>query len=165
MSHASIAFPFGVGKNGGNVPHVAHRAGRSVMDVANVIDRDFQCVGGDLCEHGLHTLANRKDGKKWTPLLKPWPLRPAVPGGFTIDDFTHDPDARTLTCPAGVTRPLSPKNNVTFGIAYDYKTWPPWLAAVVAIAIGGWLVRMAWPSVTAAWDRAQETARGKGLAV
>jgi Transposase DDE domain/Transposase domain (DUF772) len=55
--------------------------------------------------------------KKWMPLLKPWPLKPAVPGGFTIDDFTHDPAARTLTCPAGVTRPLSPKNNVTFGVA------------------------------------------------
>jgi hypothetical protein len=65
----------------------------------------------------LHTLANRNDGKKWTPLLKPWPLKPAVPGGFTIDDFAHDPHARTLTCPAGVTRPLSPKNNVTFGVA------------------------------------------------
>ena len=53
----------------------------------------------------------------------------------------------------------------TFGIAYDYKTWQPWLAAVAAVAVGGGLVRMAWPSVTAAWDRAQETARGKGLAV
>ena len=61
----------------------------------------------------LHTL----DGKKWTPLLKPWPLKPAVPGGFTIDDFTHDPVAGTLTCPAGITRRLSPKNNVTFGVA------------------------------------------------
>lgn len=61
----------------------------------------------------LHVL----DGKKWTPLLKPWPLRPAVPGGFTIDDFAHDPDAGTLTCPAGVTRGLSPKNTVTFGVA------------------------------------------------
>jgi IS5 family transposase len=65
----------------------------------------------------LHTLASQEDGKKWTPLLKPWPLKPAVPGGFTIDDFSHDPQARTLTCPAGVTRPLSPKNNVTFGVA------------------------------------------------
>lgn len=61
----------------------------------------------------LHTLA----AKKWTPLLKPWPLKPAVPGGFTIDDFAHDPDAETLTCPAGVTRRLSPKNTVTFGVA------------------------------------------------
>ena len=35
----------------------------------------------------LHTL----HGKKWTPLLKPWPIKPAVQDGFTIDDFVHDP--------------------------------------------------------------------------
>jgi IS5 family transposase len=55
----------------------------------------------------------------WFPLIKPWPLRPAVEGGFTVDDFTHDPAAAdgrgTLTCPAGHTRPLSPKRAVTFG--------------------------------------------------
>jgi hypothetical protein len=61
----------------------------------------------------LHTL----DSKKWTPLLKPWPLRPAVEGGFTIDDFTHDPDARTLTCPANITRPITAKGNAVFGVA------------------------------------------------
>ncbi len=43
----------------------------------------------------LHAL----DGKKWTPLLKPWPLRPAVEGGFTIDDFTHDPPGRHADLP------------------------------------------------------------------
>jgi transposase len=33
--------------------------------------------------------------------LKPAPLRPAVPGGFTLDDFTIDTTAATVTCPAG----------------------------------------------------------------
>jgi hypothetical protein len=61
----------------------------------------------------LHTL----DGKKWTPLLKPWPLKPAVPGGFTLDDFTIDTQAGTATCPAGVTRKVTSKGNVTFGVA------------------------------------------------
>ncbi len=61
----------------------------------------------------LHVL----DGKQWTPLLKPWPMKPAVDGGFTIDDFTHDPVASTLTCPAGVTRTLSPRRTATFGVA------------------------------------------------
>jgi len=51
------------------------------------------------------------------PLVKPWPTRPAVPGGFDIDDFTVDEHAKTATCPAGVTRPISPKRNVTFGAA------------------------------------------------
>jgi hypothetical protein len=61
----------------------------------------------------LHTLAT----KKWVPLLKPWPIKPAVEGGFTLDDFTHDPVARTLTCPAGVTRTITGKNNAIFGTA------------------------------------------------
>ncbi len=61
----------------------------------------------------LHAL----DGKKWTPLLKPWPLRPAVPGGFTLDDFTIDHQAGTATCPAGITRTITGKGNVVFGIA------------------------------------------------
>ena len=42
-----------------------------------------------------------------TPVIKPWPLRPAVPGGFTVDDFTVDEAAGTATCPNGVTRPIS----------------------------------------------------------
>lgn len=61
----------------------------------------------------LHTL----DDKMWTPLLKPWPLKPAVEGGFTVDDFTIDRQAGTATCPAGVTRTVTSKGNVTFGIA------------------------------------------------
>jgi hypothetical protein len=61
----------------------------------------------------LHAL----DRAGWIPLVKPWPLTPAVEGGFALDDFTHDPLARTLTCPAGVTRTVTKKGNVTFGIA------------------------------------------------
>ena len=52
-----------------------------------------------------------------TPLVKPWPTRPTVPGGFDLDDFTVDEHAGRVTCPAGVTRPISPKRNVTFGAA------------------------------------------------
>ena len=50
-------------------------------------------------------------------VIKPGPLRPAVPGGFTIDDFTIDEQAGTVTCPAGVTRPMSKTRTVTFGAA------------------------------------------------
>ena len=39
--------------------------------------------------------------------LKPAPLRPAVPGGFTLDDFTIHTTAATVTCPAGHTVALS----------------------------------------------------------
>ncbi len=48
-------------------------------------------------------------------VIKPKPLQPAVPGGFTLDDFTIDEDERTVTCPAGHTRPMSPSRTVTFG--------------------------------------------------
>ena len=50
-------------------------------------------------------------------VIKPWPLLPAVEGGFTAGNFTVDPAARTVTCPAGVTRPLTAKNAVIFGAA------------------------------------------------
>src|SRR5215510_3279740 len=36
-------------------------------------------------------------------VIKPPLLRPAVPGGFTLDDFTIDDQAGTVTCPAGHT--------------------------------------------------------------
>ena len=50
----------------------------------------------------------------WLPLLKPWPLRTAVPGGFSIDDFVYDAAANTLTCPNQVTRAVSEQGRVGF---------------------------------------------------
>lgn len=54
-------------------------------------------------------------------VMKPWPHKPAVEGGFSIDDFVPDHAAgtgvSTLTCPAGVTRVISPSGTATFGIA------------------------------------------------
>ena len=52
-----------------------------------------------------------------TAVIKPWPLRPAVAGGFTLDDFTVDEAGGTVTCPNGVTRPISPRRSVSFGAA------------------------------------------------
>ena len=50
-------------------------------------------------------------------MIKPKPVQPAVPGGFTIDDFAIDEQAGTVTCPAGVTRRITARRNVTFGAA------------------------------------------------
>jgi hypothetical protein len=50
-------------------------------------------------------------------VIKPKPVQPAVPGGFTIDDFTVDEQAGAVTCPAGITRPVTPARNVIFGAA------------------------------------------------
>jgi hypothetical protein len=52
-----------------------------------------------------------------TAIIKPVPLRPAVAGGFTLDDFTIDEAAGTVTCPAGVTRTLTPARHAVFGAA------------------------------------------------
>lgn len=48
-------------------------------------------------------------------VIKPMPLKPAVPGGFTRDEFTVNEHAGTVSCPAGHTRGLSPKRFATFG--------------------------------------------------
>ena len=104
------------------------RLGRSLIDVLNTVsllrERGIQVRSvsdgidpatstGRLMLNMLATLAEQN----WEPVLKPWPLRPPVEGGFTLDDFTHDPAAATLTCPAGITRPVSSKGTVTYGVA------------------------------------------------
>ena len=70
---------------------------------------DSAYASGDM----LHALA----GKQWTALVKPWPIKPAVQDGFTIDDFVYDAAANTLTCPGDVSRTPSAKGTVTFGAA------------------------------------------------
>jgi hypothetical protein len=50
-------------------------------------------------------------------VIKPIPLRAAVPGGFTLDDFTIDHDAATVTCPSGLTRRITSTGNAVFGVA------------------------------------------------
>ena len=66
-------------------------------------------------------------------LVKPRPLRPAVPGGYDLDDFTLDEETNTLTCPAGEVRRISAKGNVNFGTAC--KTCP--LRQMCTTAKGG----------------------------
>lgn len=48
--------------------------------------------------------------------IKAIPLRRPVPGGFDRDDFIVDHRARTATCPAGHTRPITSSGAVTFGV-------------------------------------------------
>jgi len=50
-------------------------------------------------------------------VIKPKPLQAPVEGGFTIDDFTVDEQAGTVTCPAGRTVTLSRTRIATFGVA------------------------------------------------
>ena len=55
-----------------------------------------------------------KDAKHHA-LIKPIPLRPSVPGGFSLDDFTIDVAAATVTCPRGITVPIARRGSATFG--------------------------------------------------
>ena len=87
-----------------------------VLADSTITDGDHLEVLGDSA-YATGEMLHQLDQRQWTPLLKPWPLKAAVEGGFTIDDFTHDPDTDTLTCPAGVTRKPSRTGVVTFGVA------------------------------------------------
>jgi hypothetical protein len=52
-----------------------------------------------------------------TAIIQPAPLRPAVDGGFTTDEFTVDEQAGTVTCPNGITRQITGHRRVVFGVA------------------------------------------------
>ncbi len=67
--------------------------------------------------YGTGQMLAALDAAGHTPLVKPWPVNPAVPGGFTVDDFTVDTEAGTLTCPNSVTRPINRTGQVNFGVA------------------------------------------------
>lgn len=53
-------------------------------------------------------------GAGHVPLVKPWPTKPTIPDGFTLDDFTIEEATGTATCPAGVTREITRTRNVVF---------------------------------------------------
>jgi hypothetical protein len=55
-----------------------------------------------------------------TPMIKPIPLRPAVPDGCTKDDFAIDLHAGTVTCPAGHTVAITPGGRAVF----DWRCGP-----------------------------------------
>jgi transposase len=76
-------------------------------------DAGLRVYGDSAYGTGAARAAYRDAGHQ--TVIKPKPLRPAVPGGFTLDDFTIDEPAGAVTCPAGHTRPMSPKRTVTFG--------------------------------------------------
>jgi transposase len=69
-------------------------------------DEDHPCtVLGDTAYGGGASRA-RLTAAGHTLVVKPPPLRPAVPGGFTLDDFRIDTATGRVTCPAGHSTPL-----------------------------------------------------------
>jgi hypothetical protein len=67
--------------------------------------------------YGTGDALNELDKAGHVPVIKPWPIKPAVPGGFGPDDFTVDEQARTVTCPNGTVRTITAQRTVTFGAA------------------------------------------------
>jgi hypothetical protein len=67
--------------------------------------------------YGTGELLAAVAGAGHTAIIKPWPLRPAVDGGFTLDAFTVDEAAGTVTCPNQLTRPITSSRWVIFGAA------------------------------------------------
>ena len=85
-------------------------------------DGDHDEAGGQLAwygdsAYGTGDLREAIAAAGHQAVIKPWPLLPAVKGGFTADDFTVDAAARTVTCPAGITRQVTARNAVIFGAA------------------------------------------------
>jgi hypothetical protein len=65
--------------------------------------------------YGTGDLRGDIDAAGHEAVIKPKPLQSPVEGGFTVDDFTVDEHAGTVTCPNGNTRPISATRIATFG--------------------------------------------------
>ena len=83
---------------------------------------DGQAAGDNLAwygdsAYGTGDLRGAVDDAGHAAVIKPKPLQAPVEGGFTVDDFTVDEQAGTVTCPAGNTVTLSRTRIATFGVA------------------------------------------------
>lgn len=65
--------------------------------------------------YGTGELRAHLQNRDMTAVIKPPPLRPAVDGGYTIDDFDIDLDAGCATCPSGVTVHITRARHANFG--------------------------------------------------
>jgi hypothetical protein len=89
--------------------------GIALLTDDDTIDGPVEVLGDSA--YGTGQALDALDRAGHTAVIKPWPLRPAVPGGFTLDDFTVDAAGGTVTCPAGVTRPITRARYAIFGAA------------------------------------------------
>ena len=65
--------------------------------------------------YGTGALRAELKERNMEAVIKPPPLRTAVEGGYSLDDFDIDTAAGTITCPAGVTVAITPKGRARFG--------------------------------------------------
>lgn len=55
------------------------------------------------------------DNNNMSAVIKPGPLRPAIEGGFTLDDFDINEQAGTVECPAGITVTITKSRAARYG--------------------------------------------------
>jgi transposase len=102
--------------------------GRRLLDADPTITPVVEAAGGQDeavertevlgdAAYGTGALLATINQNGWLAIIKPHPLRPAVEGGFTLDDFVYDEQAGTLTCPNQVVRRLSRNRAAIFGKA------------------------------------------------
>jgi IS5 family transposase len=65
--------------------------------------------------YGSGELRAHLQGRNMTAVIKPPPLRRAVPGGYDIDDFIIDTTAGTVTCPEAITVATTKSGRANFG--------------------------------------------------
>ena len=65
--------------------------------------------------YGTGALRAELEDRAMQAVIKAPPLRTAVEGGYSIDDFDIDTQAATVTCPAGVTVAIGAKGHARFG--------------------------------------------------
>ncbi|MCM2518322.1 IS1182 family transposase [Streptomyces griseoincarnatus] len=82
-----------------------HHEARVGLDLLAGEDTPLDVLGDTAYSTGDARQALEEAGHRL--FLKPAPLRPAVPSGFTLDDFAIDTTNSIVTCPAGHTVPLS----------------------------------------------------------
>jgi hypothetical protein len=93
-----------------------HEAVVGLRLLAREEEPDLEVLGDSAYGTGDMRAALADPDRSFTAVIKPMPLRPAVPGGFSIDDFAVDEINQQVTCPGGHTRRITPARNVTFGV-------------------------------------------------
>jgi hypothetical protein len=105
------------GAAGAQGPPAAPAGGdRSGRDAGDADGGDRLAWYGDSA-YGTGDLRGAIEDAGHTAVIKPKPLQAPVEGGFTVDDFTVDEQAGTVTCPAGHTVRLSRTRIASFGVA------------------------------------------------
>src|SRR5271169_5815168 len=120
-SDPAVAEEFLAAETGADAPGRADSTADGEIPGAAGEPDDGQAAGDNLAwygdsAYGTGDLRGAIDDAGHAAVIKPKPLQAPVEGGFTVDDFTVDEQAGTVTCPAGRTVTLSRTRVATFGV-------------------------------------------------